>query len=135
MTLEEIKNKVKEVNQVLQAGEPNNVSIDTYSGYSGYKPQYVIDAMNQTFFGEWGFRVLNNEFIGKNEKGEPTLALATVQVTLKGIDFEPEASGQSRITKGDYGDARKGAQTDALKKALSYFSIGNRAFHGLLNKK
>ena len=31
-----------------------------------------------------------------------------------------------------WGDCKKSAQTDALKKALSYFSIGNKAYHGLL---
>ncbi len=36
------------------------------------------------------------------------------------------------MTRGAVGDARKGAQTDALKKGLSYFGIGNRAYHGLL---
>jgi recombination DNA repair RAD52 pathway protein len=62
------------------------------------------------------------------------LAVAQVKVWLAGIDFHPCAWGQSRVTKGDIGDAKKGAQTDAIKKALSYFSIGNRAYYGLLQK-
>jgi recombination DNA repair RAD52 pathway protein len=55
-----------------------------------------------------------------------------VKVWLKDIACMPVGWGQSRVTKGDAGDAKKGAQTDALKKALSYFSIGNRAYHGYL---
>ena len=37
----------------------------------------------------------------------------------------------------DYGDAVKSAQSDAMKKALAHFSIGKRAYQGLLadNKK
>src|SRR6185312_17383890 len=46
----------------------------------------------------------------------------------------PVGWGQNRVTRGDIGDARKGAQTDAIKKALSYFSIGNRAYQGLLGE-
>jgi hypothetical protein len=44
------------------------------------------------------------------------------------------AWGQARVTKGDLGDARKGAQTDAIKKVLSSFSIGNRAYKSQLVK-
>jgi len=41
-----IEDKVKAVNKVLQDGEPHNVSIDAYLGYTGYKPQFIVDAMN-----------------------------------------------------------------------------------------
>lgn len=129
-----IEEKIKAVNAVLQKGEPGNVSVDNYSGYTGYKPQYLIDAMNAVFrIGNWGFEEVAAEVAGyQTEKGAQSLAIAQVKVWLKGIDFQPVAWGQSRVTKGDIGDARKGAQTDAIKKALSYFSIGNRAYHGLL---
>lgn len=128
-----IASKVKSVNEILLVGEPENVSVDTYSGYVGYKPQYIIDAMNEVFgYGEWGFEELSNE-IAEGEKA--LLLVAKVKVSLKGIDFQPSGWGQARITKGDIGDARKGAQTDAIKKALSYFSIGNKAYKGLLDTK
>lgn len=128
-----IKDKVKEVNKLLKEGEPENVSEDTYSGYTGYAPQHVIDTMNHVFFGEWGFEELETHTVtGQSEKGVTQLAVTKVQVWIKGLDFKPTAWGQSRITKGDVGDGKKGAQTDAIKKALSYFSIGNRAYHGLL---
>lgn len=136
-SIEETKNKtinekVKEVNAILLKGEPANVSIDSYSGYSGYKPQYIVDAMNAVFgIGNWGFSEISNEIV---TTGEAQLAIANVSVYLEGIDARPVGYGQSRVTRGDLGDAKKGAQTDALKKALSYFSIGNRAFHGLLEK-
>jgi recombination DNA repair RAD52 pathway protein len=126
--------KIKAVNKILQEVEPGNISIDNYSGYTGYKPQYIIDAMNAAFkIGLWGFEEVSSEIVThQTEKGTSNLALCQVKVWLKGVEFQPVGWGQSRVTKGDIGDAKKGAQTDAIKKALSYFSIGNRAYHGLL---
>jgi hypothetical protein len=129
----DLASQVKEVNQLLEAGEPSNISFDTYSGFTGYKPQYIVDAMNEVFgIGGWGFEEISNE-IAEGEKA--VLVISQVRVFLKNIDFHPSGWGQARITKGDIGDARKGAQTDAIKKALSYFSIGNRAYQGLLHEE
>ena len=126
--------EIKAVNQLLHDGEPGNISIDNYSGFTGYKPQYIVDAMNAVFrIGQWGFEEVASEIVThQKETGHSSLALAQVKVWIKTIDFTPVGYGQSRVTKGDVGDAKKGAQTDAIKKALSYFSIGNRAYHGLL---
>ncbi len=126
--------KIKAVNKILHDGEPGNISIDNYSGFTGYKPQYIIDALNAVFkLGNWGFEEVHAEIAThQTEKGTSSLAIAQVKVWIKTIDFTPVGYGQSRVTKGDIGDAKKGAQTDAIKKALSYFSIGNRAYHGLL---
>ena len=129
-----IKDKIKKVNEILLKGESNNISTDPFTKYTGYSPQYIIDAMNQVLFGEWGFEEISNKII-KDPQNQPTIAIASVKVWLRDCEFKPTAYGQSRITRGDYGDAKKGAQTDAIKKALSYFSIGNRAFHGLLENK
>ena len=129
-----VEEKIKAVNKILQDGEPKNVSNDNYSGFTGYKPQFIIDAMNVVFkIGNWGFEEISAEIVShQSEKGTSSLAIAHVKVWLKSVDFQPVGYGQSRVTKGDLGDAKKGAQTDAIKKALSYFSIGNRAYHGLL---
>lgn len=130
-----VEDKIKHVNEVLTKGEPANISVDSYSGFTGYKPQFVIDAMNAVFgIGGWGFEEVQTQTTTNivDEHSVPILAVAQVKVWLKGIDFMPVGWGQARITKGDLGDAKKGAQTDAIKKALSYFSIGNRAYHGLL---
>ena len=130
---ESIKSLIEQVNARLLKGEPGNISEDPHGGYTGYEPQAVIDAMNAVFeIGAWGFEELESA-IEPGDKG--MLAVGKVRVWLAGSDFQPTAWGQNRVTRGDLGDARKGAQTDALKKALSYFSIGNRAYHGLLVKK
>jgi len=129
-----VEEKIKAVNQVLKDGEPGNISVDNYSGFTGYKPQHIVDAMNVVFgIGGWGLNEMSAEILtSQTEKGTASLAIAQVKVWLKDIACMPVGWGQSRVTKGDAGDAKKGAQTDALKKALSYFSIGNRAYHGLL---
>lgn len=127
-----MKSKVEAVNKLLLAGEPGNITTDEHAGYTGYKPQAIIDAMNEVFFGEWGFSEVGSEIMPGDKGG---LAVAQVQVWLAGIEFKPTSWGQNRVTRGDVGDARKGAQTDAIKKALSYFSIGNRAYQGLLEKE
>jgi len=88
--------------------------------------------MNEVFFGEWGFSEVGSEIV-PGDKG--VLAVSQVQVWLAGIEFKPTSWGQNRVTSGNVGDAKKGAQTDAIKKALSYFSIGNRAYLGLLKEE
>jgi recombination DNA repair RAD52 pathway protein len=129
-----VEEKIRAVNRILQEGEPKNISVDNYSGFTGYKPQHIVDAMNVAFgIGGWGFEELSADILTtQTEKGTSSLAIAQVKVWLKDIACMPVGWGQSRVTKGDTGDAKKGAQTDALKKALSYFSVGNRAYHGLL---
>lgn len=130
MMVSELLNQVKKVNELLKAGEPANVSLDEHSGYTGYKPQFVIDAMNEVFgIGAWGFEEMSNEIVAGDKGG---LAIAQVRVWLAGSESHPTGWGQNRVTRGDIGDAHKGAQTDALKKALSYFSVGTRAYQGLL---
>jgi hypothetical protein len=130
----EFKEKVKAVNEKLKAGEPSNFSAD-HKNYTGYKPQYVIDAINAEFCGDWGMQIIDKHTyaggrVDKNSK-PITEAFVHVRVTLNGQDVDAVASHP--ITD-DYGDAMKSAQTDAMKKALAHFSIGNRAYHGLLKK-
>lgn len=128
----ELLDKIKQVNKFLHENEPKSISYDSYEDRSGYSPQWVIDAMNNVLLGEWGFEEIETHTVNL-EKG--AMAVTKVQVWINGIEFKPTAWGQSRVTKGNIGDAKKGAQTDAIKKALSYFSIGNRAYHGLLDGK
>jgi len=125
-----IDQKIEEVNKLLQEHEPENISFDSYGGYTGYKPQYVVRACNKVLgYSGWSFEEQEMKITG-----DSTLAICKLKVAIKGIEKTVEAYGQSRITKGDIGDAMKGAQTDALKKALSYFDIGQRAYFGLLPK-
>lgn len=126
-----MEDKVKQVNQILKDGEPGNITADKSRGFelTGYDPQYVVDAMNKVFGVEgWGFEDIYNKIAEKE-------AVAHIRVFLTDGEnrYERTAYGSKRMMeKTSFGDAKKSAQTDALKKALSYFSIGNRAYHGKL---
>lgn len=126
------KDKVKLINETLKAGEPRNYSKD-HKGYSGYKPQHVIDAVNSVMCGEWSLEVINTDAYNsgrKNKNGQEIVeAFAHVRITMNNQSVDAVAS---HPIIDDYGDAMKSAQTDAMKKAFAHFSIGNRAYHGLL---
>ncbi len=128
----DIKELIGAVNKKLEDGEPDNISTREVGSYeqSGYKPQSVVDAMNDVLgVGSWGFDVFEGSFKG-------TTAVIKVGVWIDGVDFKPTAYGQGFASGEDrktWGDAMKGAQTDALKKALSYFGIGARAYRGELS--
>lgn len=126
---------VKKINDVLLQGEPSNYSKD-HKGYSGYKPQAVIDAVNSELSGQWATEVLEKKEYasGRTNKNGTAIveAFVHVRVTIQSMSHEAMASNP---ILDDYGDAFKSAQTDAVKKALSLFSIGNRAYHGLLEEK
>lgn len=130
----EIKDKIKQINDILQKGEPNNWSKD-HKGYAGYKPQAVIDAVNESGL-EWSLEILETstrESGRTNKNGQEIVdVLVKVRITIENQKIDAVASHP--ITD-DYGDAMKSAQTDAMKKAFAHFSIGNRAYHGLLTSK
>src|SRR5438045_4381222 len=95
------EDKIKAVNQLLHDGEPGNISIDNYSGFTGYKPQFIIDAMNIVFkLGNWGFEEVASEIVThQKETGNSSLAIAQVKAWIKTIDFTTVGYGQSRVTK------------------------------------
>ena len=124
-----MKDKIKEINVILEKGEPNNCSTD-HKGYSGYKPQSVIDAVNSQFLGEWSLEVLEHTtFPTQGKNGKINNAFVKIKLTLGDVSVHSFASHPIQT---DPGDAFKSAQTDAMKKAFSLFSIGRRAYLGLL---
>ena len=129
--MEQIKEKIKAINETLKKGEPLNFSAD-HKGYTGYKPQHVIDAVNLELLGMWKMEVTQKETYPTKKKDgtEQKNAFVSVRVTIGSISFDSMAS---HPILDDVGDAFKSAQTDAMKKALAHFSIGNRAYHGLLD--
>ena len=120
-----MEEKIKAINELLKKGEPGNWSTD-HKGYSGYKPQHIIDAVNSQLLGEWNIEVLEHKTYPIGDKRH---AFTKVKVTIMGVSVEGFAS---HPIQKDPGDAFKSAQTDAMKKCFAHFSIGNRAYHGLL---
>ena len=129
--METFKDKIKKVNKLLEEGEAHGNFTADHKGYTGYKPQYVIDAVNSEFCGEWDMEIMKNEtYPSINKKGETVKnAFSQIRLTLNGRKIDTVAS---HPILDDVGDAFKSAQTDAMKKAFAHFSIGNRAYHGLL---
>ena len=101
----------------------------------GYKPQFVIDALNQVVgANSWGYEVLDHSVEKvENKKGE-TRFLAYVKLRLWVVDrgsAKEVFGGSENYTPGD---ALKGAVTDAIQKGLSLFSIGRKAYRGELKE-
>lgn len=123
--------KIKKANEILEKGEPKNWSKD-HKGYAGYKPQAVIDAVNEVGI-NWSLELLetSERASGKENKNKQPITDVLTKVRITIGDQKIDAVASHPILD-DYGDAMKSAQTDAMKKAFAHFSIGNRAYHGLL---
>ncbi len=95
----------------------------------GYIPQAVFDAVNQVIGPEnWKYAVLDIETM-ENQ------VIASVEVLIRVGDewlSKGQQFGQSNIVKGNLGDAKKGAITDAIQKCFSLWSIGSDAYAGKL---
>lgn len=130
--------KIQAVNALLKAQEPLSVAEEDPDGMIGYKVQFTIDAMNHVFgVGHWSVEDLSGEIEHEvfevSGKAKRQVAVSKVKVRIDGSDVQSTAYGQSPIVAGNYGDAKKGAQSDAMKKALAFFSIATRSFSGELN--
>lgn len=126
--------KIKLANEILKKGEPHNWSVD-HKGYAGYRPQAVIDAVNESGI-SWSLELLetSERDSGRENKNKQKIIDILVKIRLTIGDRKVDAVASHPIND-DYGDAMKSAQTDAMKKAFAHFSIGNRAYHGLLTNK
>jgi len=104
----------------------------------GYKPQFVIDAVNEVIGIEnWYYQLHDTELYPSRDDGKSGQVVVSVELFIResqesefvtrGIQF-----GQSQIVHGNVGDAKKGAVTDAIQKGLSLFSIGKAAYRGEL---
>ncbi len=101
----------------------------------GYRPQSVIDALNQVLgANSWGYEVLEHSVEKVESKKGDTRYLAYVKLRLWVVDRDSSKDvfgGSENYTPGD---ALKGAVTDAIQKGLSLFSIGRKAYRGELKE-
>jgi len=101
----------------------------------GYRPQSVIDALNQVLgANSWGYEVLEHSVEKVESKKGDTRYLSYVKLRLWMVDRESAKDvfgGSENYTPGD---ALKGAVTDAIQKGLSLFSIGRKAYRGELKE-
>lgn len=97
-------------------------------------PIYVVERLNEAFgVGGWSYE---SEVVGDvpktktTRKGEITVREVAVKCILKVTEFDIHIEQFGGNDNEDYGDAYKGAATDALTKIGSYLGIGAHVWRG-----
>ena len=109
------------------------IETDSSRGFAltGIKGAYVIERLNQVLGlcgTGWCFSICSMEITDKF-----VLADIELQYRIDGEWSKPiPSSGEQMIVRGRVGDAKKGAVTDAIKKAAGMLGVGNEAYKGLL---
>ena len=133
--------KIIKVNELLKAQGSQiiqRIQIGNKPVLHGYKPQFVIDGVNQIFGPQnWHYKLHDTELFATGDNDQSGQIVSSVEVfirTSEETDFVSHGVqfGQSQIVHGNVGDAKKGAVTNAVLKGLSLFSIGNAAYRGEL---
>jgi hypothetical protein len=136
---ETFKEKVTAVNKLLEGyGNVAITSHDKGKGenkktYTGYKIQYVVDAVNEIIGAEnWRWEATSLE-AERNPSGLSSTANIAVTVYIR-VDGEWLSKGPvtGDSLNPEEASAMKGALADGLKKAFGYWSIGNKAYRGEL---
>lgn len=120
---------VDAINAELLAGEPGNISQDQQTGYLGYSPQCVVDALNAHLGADrWRYDLDAIEVLEKKVEVRLSLSIRTDdgEWLSHGAQFGGATAGR------DLTDGKKAAITDAVKKALAWWGIGNRPYRGEL---
>lgn len=95
----------------------------------GYKPQYVVDAVNEILGQEnWIFDLLKEDVY----ENQCSVLVSVYLNTPNGFLCKGPQRGQMQIVKNNVGDAQKGAITAAIQKGLSLWSIGQDSYLGKL---
>lgn len=107
----------------------------TRKGYdtTGYQYQYLVNVINEVVgVNNWSndFRIIK-EIEGKWNTGKSFFEI-TIEMELTILGAKRKASGGHKSEM--YFDAHKGAITNSIKKTLSLFSIGKKAFEGVLDE-
>jgi hypothetical protein len=138
--MSKLNSKIEDINKILRDGEgqdPSSVTI--YQDDINYKHYFVTDAMNIVLGAEgWMLEVMDDDdYTKKTGSREMTAEMVRVRMSIFPEDMtQPtpsrETYGAMNSSKGDDGDALKGAISDAIKKCASLFGIGRDAYNGQL---
>jgi len=111
-----------------------NAETGEQSYLTGYKPQYIIERLNDCFGHDgWDFQILEHGIEGTNAWSKGRL---TVYLTLS--DGSTITRFREQFGVGNYnkatplGDAFKSSATNALEKCASLLDIGHLAYKGLV---
>jgi hypothetical protein len=126
--------RIARINEILVSF--GNVAVETdQKGFTGYGAQYVLDAVNEGLgLDAWRYEILDHQIEKAGDSGKAHRAMVLLQLSIRLDSGEwfcrgPVVGGS---VNGDGADALKGAITDAVKKALSHWGIGSRAYRGEL---
>jgi len=102
----------------------------------GYRPQYIIDAVNSVLGPEnWRYEIVTHN-IERGEKMSVAWVMLRLFIRTPGGEWlvKGEHFGHAHVTMGAIGDALKAATTDALGKCFSTMSVGRDAYSGALTR-
>lgn len=128
-----ITEKVVEVNRILDGFGDEAIQEEKrpWGSLWGYKPQYLIDAVNSVLKEDgWGYKLITIQ-TNSLDNGRIT-AVAQIEVYIKIGETLVNKGPQFGVSTNYPGDAEKGAITDGIGKGLSLWGIGSRAYRGLL---
>lgn len=117
----EIKQITESMKQALGRALPSEAikPHPTKSYLSTINSIYVSERLNEVFgIGEWQTRV---DYVGE-KSGKTTMVVVKLTLDIPAYDIHYECYGGN--DNADYGDAFKGATTDALTKIGSWLGIG-----------
>lgn len=108
---------------------------ETRKGYDtdGYSYQYCVDRFNEVLGMDWGYdyKILK-EKEGVYNNGTPFYDITVeVSIYIMSPDTSRACAG-SHISK-NYGDALKGAITNAFKKTAAFWGVGADAYRGTID--
>lgn len=136
-----MQSKVKEINDRLRSFGEKAVQQNNIPGrgqVTGYKPQYVLDAINavlgQT---EWRWEIIDEKIYLPNDQGKGGSVVVRIALYVR-VDGEwlrkGDHYGGAKITMGFVGDALKAAVTDGLQKVFSTMSVARDSYSGILKQ-
>jgi len=128
-----ITEKIVEINRILDGFGDEAIQEEKrpWGSLWGYKPQYLIDAVNQVLKEDgWGYKLITIQTTPL-DNGRTT-AIAQVEIYIKIGETLVCKGPQFGVSTNYPGDAEKGAITDGIGKGLSLWGIGSKAYRGLL---
>jgi len=128
-----LKEKIEKINEILDGFGDEAIQEERrpFGSLWGYKPQYLIDAVNEVLgIDGWGYKLI--EMKTTPVDGGRITATAQVEVYIKIGDSLVCKGPQFGVSTNYPGDAEKGALTDGIGKSLSLWGVGSKAYRGLL---
>jgi hypothetical protein len=132
LTATELRERIIDANAWLETNEPDSVSIpDDGKGYIGYKIDWVVEAAN-TFIGEanWRYELVSMDTL--DEMGKVAEAALCVFVRVNGEWVSKGDTFGGGAGHRDKTDGKKAAISDAVKKGLALWGLGDAAYQGEL---